>query len=372
MKRLLLLVVALSACTGRESGLPVLDVAGAMNQTASSDFRLNDILEVEAIVPIETRPDVLIGDVQLVHIDRSHYYVVDHQIGAVVRIDREGRIVSTIARVGRGPGEYLGITGVDVDETSSTIRIFDDMDSDKYITYDMDGNFIAEGSLREKGVGSPLFISDDYMVTRGRPEGAFRLYITDRDMNIQRGLFPMDSAAYSSMERFSWIRQTSVGSGGDAALVNIPTNDTLYRVTKLGTTPELIIDRGAYRMDEEDMFLVMTPPSDPFDLPKLRSTSVSSAGDYYFVRHMVLGFIQEIWSKRDNRLVARTDSRYGFDQYGFRFAFPSGATTLISSLHVKGDTVAFVVDAIDAVGSIEGVQEDDNPVIIVAKLKTNS
>jgi hypothetical protein len=365
------LSVMLIACGRDHAELPIFDLEAAMNGTlkASDSFTLNDIVEVVDIIPIETPPDKLIGSARLVGIDKNYCYVVDDHRMAIMLIDHNGQIVNSIAKVGRGPGEYLRITGVDINEKNSTIRIFDDLASVRYITYDMNGNSIDEGLLSEKGVGSPLFIADDYMIVRGRPEGAFRLYITDREMDIQKGLFPMDNTIYSEMERNLLIRQTTVGFDGDAALINLPTCDTVYRVTKQGVTPELIVDKGGYRMTDDDVFSLYDPTSNPFEYHKLRSTTVRAAGDYYFVQHMVFGLIQEIWSKSDCRLVARTDSRYDSEQYGFKFAFPTGVTTLVSTLFIDGDTMGFVVPAVAIAGSVDGVQEDDNPVIVIGKLK---
>jgi hypothetical protein len=361
MKKLTLfaLLVMLIACGRDHADLPLFDLEAAMNGTlkASDSFTLNDIVEVVDIIPIETHPDKLIGSANLRHIGKNHFYI--RHDNAVSRIDNQGNILTTISRQGRGPGEYLGLTMADFNESASTIRIFDQQ-GDKYVTYNMGGEMIDEGSLSKKGVELPRFFGSDYMLMRGARRGNHRLWITDRDMNILHGLFPMDTTLTES-DRLALTMQVGVGSaGGDEALVGIITGDTLYRVNKREVTPEAILHKGQYRRSEEPIFQITTPDSPHYFI----STQVDAAGDYYFMRHITTKMLAlEIWDKSGG-LIAHIDSREGF-----RFAFPSGGETRVSWLHVSGDTVAFVVDAIDAAGSVEGVQEDDNPVIVVAKLK---
>jgi hypothetical protein len=363
---ILVLLAALTACEGdRQAELPVFDLEAAMNtgRGFSDAFTLNDIIEVVDIVPIETRPDALIGTASLAHIGKEYYYLVHND--AISRIDHNGKIANTIARQGRGPGEYLEATVVDVNERTSTIRVFD-MPGNKYVTYGMDGTTIVEGALDEKGFGLPRFIGNDHMVVRGSRGSSHRLYITDRDMNIMQGLFPVDTTVFDRNERQILTLQTAVGSDGDTALVNLAKEDTLYRVTKREMTPEAVLHKGRYRLPREPLMVVFTP-----DMPDtyFSSTIVNSVGNYYFIRHLILGQIVQIWEKSAGRLMAHSDSRDGREKFGFRFIFPSGMETRVSSFHFDGDNMAFVIDAVNAAGAIEGLQEDDNPVIIVAKLK---
>ena len=359
------MLVAFAACTTHRTELPVLDIEAAMNGSlkVSDNFSLNEIVEVVDIIPIETRPDALIGSANLLHIGKNHYYL--RHDNAISRIDHNGKIVNTISRQGRGPGEYLGLTVADVDENASTIRIFD-RQGDKYVTYDMAGTVIAEGSLSEKGVELLRFIGDDFMVMRGTRDGAYLHYVTDRDMNILQGLYPMDTSL-SEMDRYGLTQQVNVGSGGDAALVGLVTDDTLYRVDRRTVTPEAILHRGRYRRPEG--FFVIRPEDIDRANPKyLMSTNVSAfGGGLYFVNCLTdAGLAIQLWHK-DGRLIAHSDSRTGFEDYGFRFTFPSGGEVRVSTFHIADDAISFMVDAVHA--GIEGVEETDNPVIVVAKLK---
>jgi hypothetical protein len=232
----------------------------------------------------------------------------------------------------------------------------------------MSGTMLDEGSLSEKGVELPRFIGDDYMVMRGHRKSAHRLHITDRDMNILQGLFPMDTTL-NEMDRFSLTQQVCVGFDGGGALVNLAAQDTLYRVTGRGMIPEAILKKGRYRRPEE-FFAIDPAEIDPAAPRYMMSSTVKSPGSgYYFIDYLLdSGRAVQVWS-RERGLVSHSDNRDGFDKFGFRFVFPSGVETRVSSFHFDGDTVAFVVDAVNAVGAVESLREDDNPVIVIATLK---
>jgi hypothetical protein len=357
----LLLLAALAACgEGRRTELPVLDLEAAMNsgRGLSDAFTLNDLFDDVDIIPIETRPDALIGSAELLHIGKQHFYL--RHDAKLSRVDRNGKIVNTISRQGRGPGEYLEMSVVDVNENASTIRVFD-RPGDKYITYDMEGGFIDEGSLSGKGVGLPRFIGDDHMVMFGSGSSAYRLFIADRDMNIRQGLFPMD-ITLTEMERFALTQLVVIGSDGNAALVNFTTADTLYRMEESRIKPEAILHRGQYRRPELPIIQFVTPETQYFI-----STRVNSSGGYYFIDHLAPLPIAEIWNKSTGELVARTDRRADPDKYGFRFTLAPDVETRVLRFHFGDDAIGFIVDAVHVVGAVDGVGEEDNPVIFVAK-----
>jgi hypothetical protein len=263
-------------------------------------------------------------------------------------------------------------SAIDINEDNSTIRVFD-WQNDKYITYSMEGLFIDEGALSKKGIDLPRIIADDYMVVRGSPESTHLYYITDRDMNIRQGLFPIDTNGLTRFERMGLTQLVGIGSNGNGALVNPVREDTLYRVTGQGMTPEAILKKGQYRLPPKPIF----PIFDRFDsnvFTFLLQSNVTALGEYYIIdQWMDSGRAAQLWSKSDGQLVAYSDSRNGFSNFGLKMivTLPSGGivTANASSFLIENDMLAFTLNAIDAVEGIKGVKEDDNPVIVIAKLK---
>jgi hypothetical protein len=370
LSALIVLLSGVAGCGGEKS-LPVLDLEAAMTAgpAMSGDFTLNEIFSEIEIIPIETRPDALVGTAMMVHIEREHVYIAhDSKLSRVER--GSGRIVSTLSRQGRGPGEYLAPM-FDVNEAAGTIRAFD-MQSDKYITYDMNGNTLDEGLMADRGIELPRFIGDDYMIVRGRPEGTHRLYITDLEGNIERGIFPIDTI-YTGNDRVALVQLVSVsrtGGGEDGgALVNMTRGDTLYRVDRSGIpVPGAILNKGRYKMPDKPIFPNFTGLA-PNVFHYINHANVNAVGDYRLIEYlMITGRALQIFD-RNGRLLAHTDSRDGFDEMGFRFVFPAGGEALVSSFHYGKGEIGFVIDALHAAGSIEGIKEDSNPVIVIATLK---
>ncbi len=370
MKKLLLLVIlsAFLSCGERHTEFPVLDIEAGMTAGSglSGTFLLNDLFSEVEIIPIETRPDALMGPTRLRHIGRDHFYLAhNHKLS---RVNRNGVIESTLSHQGRGPGEYLFLGLVDVNERESTIRVFDNM-QDKYINYDMEGRLIDERLLSEKEIRLPLAIANDHMVATGRPGSDFICFVTDREGNIFQGFFPVDHTL-SQSEYYNLTDQVGIGSaGGEGTLINLAQSDTLYHVDRQGMTPEAILLKGRYRRPEESVDFD-PEKSDPANPRYMMSTSVSSIGnDHYLVQHVTeSGLIAQIWN-RQGSILAHTDTSDGIPRLGFRFSFPNGGTVLVPVFLSDGERVGFVIDAVHAVDSIEGIKEDDNPVIVIAKLK---
>lgn len=367
MKRLLIfgIFAVLSACKGQQSELPVFDLEAGVNSGGRlvNDFTLNEIVDVIDVIPIETPPDVPMGLTKLTYIGKEHFYVLHDD--KFSRIDRDGKIVSTISRRGRGQGEYLSLSVIDVNESASTIRVFD-WRSDKYITYDIDGNLINENSLSGKEMTEPRRIGSDYMITASRGKDLHRVFITDRDMNIKYRLFPMDPDL-SEIDREELARQVTSGKDGDDVLLNFGKEDTLYHVDKHGSVVrEAILYKGKYRLPRKPIMVVF----DDMKTQYIHNTLVNAFGDYYFIDLYIFGLVKGIWSKADGRLLASSDSReVGFDNVGFPIILPSGKKVVVSNYYVEGDTMAFLVDASDINDDTNGIEDDDNPVIVVTRLK---
>jgi hypothetical protein len=227
-------------------------------------------------------------------------------------------------------------------------------------------------------VNVPGYISDreEYMVVRGGRNGAYRFYITDREMNILQGLFPFDTVGLSGFERFYMTQvDTVVGSGDDGAFLNLQKEDTLYRITKRGAVPEAILYKGRYRLPAEPLVIMFNQGDvEPGVFKYISGVTVRTIGDYYLMEYvMIAGQASQIWNRSERRLVAHSDSRDGLDKHGLKILVPlPGGGTLTAKrpeFFIGEDRIGLVVNALDAVGAIEGVKETDNPIIVIATLK---
>lgn len=369
----ILFLIVLSIGTGckmnsdqDQKSLPVLDMEAAIGKQVPDTFTWNGIAKRITYVPISTPADKLFGSAQPVYVDNTMYCAVDHKTGTVFRTDKKGKVISSFSRKGHGPGEYNMLTYVHVNQTDSTIEVFDQRGG-RHIVYDLDGNLIREIFLKEKGLDTPILISDNYIVARGQNNTTHKLYIADKDFNIRKSLFPMDTTL-TEMQRLNLTWQLNYCRNRDFAVINFANEDTVFTVTESGAQPLCIFKKGVYNIPEEE--LKNPTEASGFDSDYIRTMWLSSIPGYYLISYVRKdNFWDEIWRKSDNQIVSRFSNEDG--EFGFPLRLPSGKKIRIDArnLYIKGNLVVTSIDAIVAVeGKIPDVDEDDNPVLVVMEI----
>lgn len=368
-----LFLIVLSVGTGckmnsdqDQKPLPVLDMEAAIGKQVPDTFTWNGIAKRITYVPISTPADKLFGSAQPVYVDHTMYCAVDHKTGTVFRIDKKGKVISSFSRKGHGPGEYNVLTYVHVNQVDSTIEVFDQRGG-RHIVYDLDGNLIREIFLKEKGLDTPILISDNYIVARGQNNTTHKLYIADKDFNIRKSLFPMDTTL-TEMQRLNLTWQLNYCRNRDFAVINFANEDTVFTVTESGAQPLCIFKKGVYNIPEEE--LKNPTEASGFGSDYIRTMWLSSIPGYYLISYVRKdNFWDEIWRKSDNQIVSRFSNEDG--EFGFPLRLPSGKKIRINArnLYIKGNLVVTSIDAIVAVeGKIPDVDEDDNPVLVVMEI----
>lgn len=369
----ILFLIVLSVGTGckmnsdqDQKPLPVLDMEAAIGKQVPDTFTWNGIAKRITYVPISTPADKLFGSAQPVYVDNTMYCAVDHKTGTVFRTDKKGKVISSFSRKGHGPGEYNVLTYVHVNQVDSTIEVFDQRGG-RHIVYDLDGNLIREIFLKEKGLDTPILISDNYIVARGQNNTTHKLYIADKDFNIRKSLFPMDTTL-TEMQRLNLTWQLNYCRNRDFAVINFANEDTVFTVTESGAQPLCIFKKGVHNIPEEEL----KNPTDlsGFGSDYIRTMWLSSIPGYYLISYVRKdNFWDEIWRKSDNQIVSRFSNEDG--EFGFPLRLPSGKKIRINArnLYIKGNLVVTSIDAIVAVeGKIPDVDEDDNPVLVVMEI----
>ena len=336
--------------------LPVLDLSAVINRNISNTFSWNSIAEQSTYIPIETTDEILLSSsVKVVHVSSDSYYVVDNTTNSVFRIDKSGKVISSFSRYGNGPGEYLNLANVHVNQEKETIQVIDSRGI-KHIVYDLTGRLIRETSLREKELGSPVFISNDYIVfgVALGSKSPYKIYVTDNELNIVQRLFPTDTTINN-------LHRVSNTLNRDMALIDPDEdNETVFRITDKGAEPLFVLSAGSYRLAPNQSDAPIT--RDGVVNPNITFLAVGSFQNYYLVRY-IRGERKvnlELWSKVDNRIVSR-DS--------FMLTLPSGKSILLSPSYISEDTIVSFIQSVDVAGEIEGVDEFDNPIIVHIKLK---
>ncbi len=107
------------------------------------EFPLDSILEPVLFIPLETTPEVMIGDVSGLFFLEQYIIVVDKSLSKGVFIfDQDGKFLRKVSGYGSGADEYGEITDVTIDEDNNLIIILDNERS-KLFYYNLEGKLVT-------------------------------------------------------------------------------------------------------------------------------------------------------------------------------------------------------------------------------------
>lgn len=344
--------------------LPVLDFGKVIGKHVPDTFTWNSISKRITYLPISTLSNTFLGNAQPVYIDENYYWVVDHKTNTIFQIDKKGEVLNSLYRKGQGPGEYGMISYVHVNVHDSTIHVIDQR-GEKYNIYNWQGSFIRDFFFKDKNVDMPLLVSDDYIVARGGGNLPYKLLVMDKDLNIEKSLFPTDTTL-TDMERICLSWQISFCRNRDQTIVHFADEDTVFSVTQNEIRPLCLINKGKYKLPFEKAKELMSPDPSPY----IWGMWLSSITNYYLVTYIYEDVVyDEIWSKLSDQIVSRFSNKDG--KFGLPLRLPTGKEIRLNSrtLYINENIVATSIDAISAVeGGVPGVDEDGNPVLVIIEL----
>lgn len=109
-------------------------------------MNLSEIADSIEVIKLQTEPGDILGLIREIIIKDKYIYVVDKSQQAIFLFDKSGRFVSKLARQGRGPGEYILMKPVFVDDKEEFIEFINFMgDKTPLYRYSLpDFEFIGE------------------------------------------------------------------------------------------------------------------------------------------------------------------------------------------------------------------------------------
>jgi len=145
------IVVLVTACSSSDTGKKtekgvIIDFKSAIDAKKYSVHKLSDYASSIRYVPLETKDDALIGQVRRhlsYYYDGQFYIVSDDKI---LKFDSSGKFIRLIGDTGQGPNEYIAIASVDVSPETNHLYILDE--GHFLLEYTLDGNFIRKLPLK--------------------------------------------------------------------------------------------------------------------------------------------------------------------------------------------------------------------------------
>ncbi len=120
-----------------------------------------DIFSDYKIIPLETKKECLVGQINSIRFCDDKIVVLDSRIGkAVFVFDRNGKFIRKIGKIGKGPGEYVSPGSIATDEDKKEVAIYDEM-LNRIQLFSLDGKFINSIKIKQKLACKSIEISDN-------------------------------------------------------------------------------------------------------------------------------------------------------------------------------------------------------------------
>jgi len=304
------------------------------------------------IIPLETSDSVLIGTVKNIKLETNKLFILARN-GLFV-FDNNGKFLNTVSSKGRGPKEYIALSDIYIDK--DIVWLLDDS-GNKALKYTNSGKFLSSFNFEQPlwsdfgYYGNDTFIG--FLPDYGLPETNVMLAFFNTtgivDSILYKTPIPKNVSAFTS---YLYYEAAFVYCANQIKFKHI-FNDTIYKIDNFKLVPEIVLDLGLGKANENarreavyndvsyNLFHGM-------DVTRLRGESER----YVYLN---VGGILIFYDKTEQKV------------HKWKFILPVDARLDLE------ESKKFVPMYIDQngylIGETVGANPEDNPVIIIAKLK---
>jgi hypothetical protein len=356
--------------------LPNINLADAITQTKS--LKLSDFCSTIEYLPLETSIDGLIGTISKIKVTKSHIFVLTTKPEVYV-FYRNGKFLRQIGFRGKGPAEYNYISDIAIDEVNKEILVFATLPN-KALIYSFDGvlkkNFKIPQTKMVDAVecinpGLYLFMISNYM---GATANSFEIFGNNGEIkghHVKPKQFETKSDGALYLKEFSFYKIDNAVFSKENIL-----NDTIYKFSNLSFSPFIVINSGKYtcnvnvRMNpglfwvrDKGKYIVL---QDIFETSRFLIFEFWLANKThwsYFDKSLKKAFSIETSTGINNDYDPAIPFKPAYQMNSELIGFYSAEelTKLIRGKNLRPDTEK----------ALRNISEEDNPVIIIAKLKAN-
>lgn len=332
---------------------------------------LSDIVKSVRIIPLETSPEILIGDVGRSFVGKDHIVFMSRGgTNYLYLFTKQGKFIRQIGRKGTGPGEYTRIRGISVLEDEKLIYVLDAFRR-PFIGYSFDGEVAKSFKPPPYEIEMKLIDANTYAATCLVDH---EVLVINTATNDTMKFIPLDQNQKSISPRFSGSQHSGIYYSGIG-------RDTVYRVSKDGLEPAIAFDFGEGHVSGDLIKGYPRLPTGVIYIP----FGVYNCGDYYHVhiQHHANEEYPEYHSlfiNKENQeltympVFSEADDILFCSTLFFEAVSPDGelmtkvdAIDLIEALPkiLKNKEFKYTDELIN---QIKNLDEEDNPVIVLFKL----
>ena len=389
----LCLCLIISGCVNRNKQKPIenektnsvevyfFDFEGNLKDVPTDTFTINAIAKNITFIPLETSAESLLTvvDLRVARIDDKYYVssMAGSKFSGILEFDLTGHYVGYLVPIGRGPKELPHLFDWSY---NSNVRLLSAYTSNEMLLHSFEKNNTSKfGSGGHFGYCRPLndgtmvglpniFGSEDsktpYLLFFSQNGEVIKSLYYAKKRNIYFDFMATQGKQVGPVDAYSLYPSYS----GDALFQDVY-NDTIYRVKSMDEVePYIILGRGALAPDVKEV-LDRTVKGKRVTLRRLLEVE-----HYFFIVYEYKNMhYSAIWDKRNSSLIANMETDFFkipvIHNLGFtKYRTPNGSEIFIGISGYSDGTLYGVLGADQAMEFLGGMDEHDNPVLMVIEL----
>jgi hypothetical protein len=207
---------------------------------------LDNIIKEIRVVPLETKPDCLIGYIGHIVITPEMIVTVNTFPYQAHCFDLKGKFLRTLGAIGKGPGEYQSAGSVLFNKARQEILLYD-FQKREINFYTPKGDFIRQSSLESGGMEIKLINKDNIAIHAGRMgmnQEKCELAVLNLTGEIQQVFFPFSTQIWADC-----CCGFANGIKPNSVLYHKAFDYRIYEVFEDRITTLLTLDFGNARLD---------------------------------------------------------------------------------------------------------------------------
>jgi len=240
------ITIYLLSCSTRDSKDILSPIIWKIDPEINNKIKFSTIYKDIVYIPLETDENHLVGMVHRMVVNDGRYYLMNDY--AIHAFDRNGSILYSISKTGRGEGEYTSLYWMDIDKLDNNIVVWD-LGSRKFIFFDLNsGDFKYEFSCPYP-ITAFKKISNNLLAclnkTTFKNENNDYLFF----INTEGKLISSQIPTPFHLLKIQAIPINTFFLGSDYILFQPDFCDTIYSITPENYKPYYIFDFGIKKID---------------------------------------------------------------------------------------------------------------------------
>lgn len=390
---LLIFVAVCCSCSERKNtqgNILSIDVRGLLDSDPIGKIEIADEIDNIDYIPLEITPDgsSLIAGILDFTVTDDFIYILPLKEQKIMQFDRRGHFIKNVVVYGEGPREYNGFPqNIYADETADRLYI---ANMDKTWIYTLSGEFI-EVRKRNNMISYEYKIADDryaavsYLNVPFHIPGIFGIGIFSENEDtiaVKRDFLSLENVS----AEVSGFTNVSVAWNQNSVLFKTISNDTVYRLTENDIVPAYVL--GLKNSSQEIVRGLEVRNSDGAAPNDIWGWDMFETQSFFYYRFILNDIFYVVAINRltgescVEKCAMPTDDIYQLIQLNSLLGLVG---VKLSNMEIPfwgrrfGEELVQVITAPEWVffkdkGYIKGMDkltEDDNPVVVVAKLKNS-